>query len=258
MSTESFIQNIIQSSPQSPNISSEEEMKLMSKLIQAEEKADKNYRKMKSKYKARIAKLEQQISEYKKLLKANNLPENDNKPAEVEEEDIEEDPIPQQPSNRFVRKSPKDGLSKTQYITYLENFAEVKCDEVECLLSRLLKMSQQRKVRINHNQSVKQLQKKCDRLTSENEQLKDNLSRVKLLVQQFVISHRETKAERRTRELEELARIREETESKNLELYSFISTQFQQFVDSDQQALNEDSVKAIIKKAADILKSQSS
>lgn len=275
MSTESLFKNILHSSTLSPNVSDAEELELLKKFQNLEERSRLKYKKKLDKAKKRIAELEKKVSEYEAQLANINKNKNEklsqddsqNEYTEEEEEEISDiqNNLNQSPKNmrRLCRSNfrskiniNKSDMAKAQYITYLENFADVKCDEVECLLNRLLCMQRKRQAKIENNHMFIELQRRCDSLSAENEQLKENFSRAKILIEKFAISHRVSKAERRTRELQELASLRAEYESKNLDLYSFISTQFRQFVDIDNNSLNEKTIKAIVMKAAEMLKKQ--
>ena len=267
MSTESLFRNIFQSSTHSPNVSDAEELELLTKFQNLEERSRLKYKKKLDQAKKRISELEKKVAEYEAQLaninKNNELQQDQSEYLEEEEEENSEINLNQNvknkrrmPNSNFRSNINRNDIAKAQYITYLENFADAKCDEVECLLNRLLRLQRKRKEKLENNLIFRELQRKCDILSTENEQLREKFTRAKLLIEKFAISHRVTKAERRTRELQELASIRAENESRNLELYSFISTQFRQFVDIDNRALNEKTVKAIVVKAAEMLKKQ--
>ena len=150
----------------------------------------------------------------------------------------------------------KVDLTKSQYISYLENFSDVKCQEVELLLNRLLKLVKHRNERIKSQQEIFALKRRCMKLEKENDRLRQNFAEARLLIEKFIITHRENKAERRSRELNELAKIRAENEKKNLDLYSYITTQLRQFMDFEFLTLDEKAVRLVVSKAAAQLKVQ--
>lgn len=268
LSTDSLFRKMLHSSAHSPNVSDAEELELLTKFQNLEERSRMKYKKKLDAAKKRITELEKKVSEYEAQLASMNK----NKEDQTSSEQSNEDDFDEEEDNSEVnlyRKNKrrvcsqnfrlninKSELARAKYITYLENFADIKCDEVECLINRLLELQRKRKEKVMNNHVFIQLQRKCETLSAENNQLRENFSKAKLMIEQFAISHRESKAERRTRELQELASIRAEYESKILDLYSFIATQFRQFVDIDNNGLNEKNVKAIILKAAEMLKRQ--
>ncbi|OHT04791.1 hypothetical protein TRFO_06248 [Tritrichomonas foetus] len=278
MSTDSLFKKLLATPPRTPNISdSAEELELLEEFKKLEERSRLKYKKKIDKGKKKIAELEKKLAEYEKEiheLKANNEEINaqiqkmdsahklnKSKHNEARDHKSNSNSLSSDDDINYIisgtrRRTDMDkmDITRSQYITYLERFADVKCDEVECLINRLLKIKKKRTTQEKYNESMRELKRKCDKLTKENEQIRDNFEKAKLLIEQFVITHRETKAERRTRELQELAKIRSEQEEKEVNLYSYITSQFRQYMEIDTDNLNEESVRNIVRRAAAMLK----
>ena len=141
-----------------------------------------------------------------------------------------------------IKSIKRTQISKDEYIQFLEDFADFKCHEVNHLIKKLIGRIEGNRPETKDSRSVQDLRE-------ENARLRSEIKIIKSAVNQFVAKHRETKAARRTRELEELARIRNKYEQHNLDLYLFIANQFKDIVNIPYD-IDEKSIRSMIKYVA--------
>jgi hypothetical protein len=144
-------------------------------------------------------------------------------------------------------------LSEARYVDYLEKLADQKTAEADQLMSRLLRHRRAEVAARQQLEGAKALRARNADLAAENRRLKGELDKHREQVAEYVVRHREAKADQRTRELQELAALRKHAETHKAELYAFVLSQLGQFVDG-QCDLGEKSVRRIVARAA-VLKS---
>lgn len=146
------------------------------------------------------------------------------------------------------------GKSEFEYIKELVKFADQKCDEVDDLITQIFVYRNRESVAVQSKQNTNTLINTVNRLQKEKSEIAAKLKHVKLLAKKFVIQHQDNKAERKTNELQELARQRAQFETQQLELYSYIIFQLQAFFDVESHDIDEKTVRCLIAQAADKLK----
>jgi ribosomal protein L29 len=145
-------------------------------------------------------------------------------------------------------------MSEAQYIDHLENLANQKTAEADDLMSRLLRHRHHGVAAGQQLEGAKEIRGRNADLAAENRRLKGELARLRAQVAQYVVRRREARADQRTRELQELAELRGQTETHNAELYPFVLSQLGQFADG-QYSLDATSVRGIVARAAASLRS---
>ena len=178
--------------------------------------------------------------------------ESDNEGGSLSETDTSLDEERSSPSKKR-RLITEMNVSQAKYIDYLERFADMKCEEVDALIKRLLKMRKQQILANEQSTEVATLRSQLRRTQKENERLRERIADMKSSVRQFVLRHRESKADRRTRELHELAKLRAETELREFEFYAFVSAQLNQFMDKEYD-VDEENAKKLVAMAAEMLR----
>ena len=173
---------------------------------------------------------------------------------ESEREDGSESDVECEPPQRR-RLITEMGVSQAKYIDYLERFADMKCEEVDALIKRLLKLRKEGARATEQGAEVETLRARLRKAERENEHLRERVEKMKTCVRQFVLRHRESKADRRTRELHELARLRAESEMRELDFYAFVSAQLNQFMDKKYE-VNEESARTLVARAAEMLRNR--
>jgi predicted RNase H-like nuclease (RuvC/YqgF family) len=91
-------------------------------------------------------------------------------------------------------------------------------------------------------------------LKKENERLKAELERMQNAVDQFVERHEEGKIERKTENLQAIAKLRAERETHEVEFCAFVLGQLRPYVDGEYD-LDDGSVRRIVQRVAAMLKS---
>lgn len=258
MSTDSLLRRLkcsCNSGNSTENISAAEELELLAQIKKEELASCQRHIERKQELKAckkRITELETALSnaieEINQLKK--KCEEQATFVAPVSEEESEIEP----PRKRLITEIK---MTESKYVSYLERFSEMKCNEVDQLVARLLQQREKNSELRMKISAVENSKREIKNLRDENEHLKAQLAKLKRAVRQFAVCHRENKADRRTRELQELAEIRAANEEKDVSFYAFILDQLRPLVDG-QYDVTEESVRKLITKAAEILKSNNS
>lgn len=142
------------------------------------------------------------------------------------------------------------GKSESEYIKELVKFADQKCDEVDDLITQILVYRNREAVATQSKQNTNALINTVNRLQKEKSEIAAKLKHVKSLAKKFAIQHQDNKAERKTNELQELAKQRAQFETQQLELYSFIIFQLQAFFNVESHDIDEKTVRCLIAQAA--------
>lgn len=259
MSTDSLLQRLkcsCNSGNSTDNISAAEELELLAQIKKEELASCQRHVERKQELKAcrkRISELEKALNsalEEISELKRKRAEDHSTFVAPVHEEESEIEP----PRQRWITEIK---MTESKYVSYLERFSEMKCNEVDQLVARLLKQREKNSELRQKLSAVENSKREIKNLRDENEHLKNQLAKLKRAVRQFAVCHRENKADRRTRELQELAEIRAACEEKDVSLYAFILDQLRPLVDG-QYDVTEESVRKLITKAAETLKSNNS
>lgn len=283
MSTDSIIQKLRASTSghSCESISSAEELQLAAQIRESElashAKHLRKRNKLKERYEKRIQELEAALNEARReieqLRQKSTSPSPDSEANyetvslnalldKIEEESDNEGSLSETDTSLDEeRASPSKkrrlitemNVSQAKYIDYLERFADMKCEEVDALIKRLLKMRKQQILANEQSTEVATLRSQLRRTQKENERLRERIADMKSSVRQFVLRHRESKADRRTRELHELAKLRAETELREFEFYAFVSAQLNQFMDKEYE-VDEENAKKLVVMAAEMLR----
>jgi uncharacterized membrane protein YccC len=145
-------------------------------------------------------------------------------------------------------------VSQGRFVDSLEKFADIKCAEVDLLISRLLS-HQKRMVPLEHQwENTKKMKERNAELLHENQKLKAELERMQSAVARFIGRHTDAKAERQTRKLAALAAMRAERETHVVEFFAFVLSQLRPHVDGEFD-LDEESVRRIVSDAGRMLRS---
>jgi hypothetical protein len=144
-------------------------------------------------------------------------------------------------------------MTQAEYIEYLERFVDTKCEEVNSLIARLLRHQKYGDYDRQRLERAERAAQKHIELLNENRRLRGELASIQAAISQYAVRHRESKAERRTRELQELAAFRAESETARVDLYASILSELRQFADGIYD-LDEHSVRKAVARAAQLLR----
>jgi hypothetical protein len=173
-------------------------------------------------------------------------------PGESEEEsgDASESAVPVRPRRSALTEGT---VTQAKYMNCLQRFAEAKSVEARKLADDLLRHRAEEEALQRELADMKQMKANAARIAAEHRRLKAEVACMQSAVTDFVIRHREAKASRRTAELQELAAIRAESESRRLDLYAFVLSHLRSCVKCPYD-IDEESARAAVAKAAAILK----
>jgi DNA primase len=239
--------------------SSGAEAQLLSSLKKARRTTDarcQGVRRSVDRYRSRAEDLEQLLPESKpQQQRRSPTPKRRPPPDESEEDSGEqsESAVPSRPRRSALTEGT---VSQAKYMNCLQRFAEAKSAEAAKLAEDLLRHRSEELALRRELTEMKQMKSNAARIAAEHKQLKEEVARMQSVITDFVIRHREAKASRRTAELQELATIRADAESRRLDLYAFVLSQLRHCVDGPYD-IDEESARAAVSKAAAILKASS-
>jgi hypothetical protein len=132
---------------------------------------------------------------------------------------------------------------------------DLKSAEAEQLVGRLLR---QRETDIAIQREVvemRAMKARNAKLRSDNKRLRAEVGFMRSRIAEFVIEHREVKAERRTEQLRRIAELRREHEERSVGLYGFILRELSVCF-KGKYDVDEESARKVVQKAASLLKAR--
>jgi hypothetical protein len=147
-------------------------------------------------------------------------------------------------------------VTQRRYIEQLERFADVKCGEVDLLVDRLLSHRRRMALLRQRVEPARAAAAVSVEMEKENGHFRMEIERLNAAVADFGIRHKEAKARRKTRDLQELAALRGENERRDLDFQAFVVEQLGPFMDGEF-GVDEDSVRRLVTMAGELVRPSS-